>query len=86
MTDVALRDIADYLDEYLRIREIPDAPNAVNGLQVENRGRVTRIVAAVDASLATIEELLFSPSEFTATSSNFGLALKTKQSPPWVMV
>ena len=55
MIDVALRDIADYLDEYLRIREIPDAPNAVNGLQVENRGRVTRIVAAVDASLATIE-------------------------------
>jgi dinuclear metal center YbgI/SA1388 family protein len=58
MSDVALRDVSDYLDGYLRIREIPDAPNAVNGLQVENRGTVTRIVAAVDASLATIEAAL----------------------------
>ncbi|HEU4828904.1 MAG TPA: Nif3-like dinuclear metal center hexameric protein [Gemmatimonadales bacterium] len=55
MSEVALRDIAGHLDDYLRIREIPDAPNAVNGLQVENGGTVTRIVAAVDASLATIE-------------------------------
>ncbi|HEX6089861.1 MAG TPA: Nif3-like dinuclear metal center hexameric protein [Gemmatimonadales bacterium] len=55
MSDVPLRDITDYLDGYLRIGDIPDAPNAVNGLQVENSGTVTRIVAAVDASLATIE-------------------------------
>ena len=27
-----------YLDDYLRIREVPDERNAVNGLQVENRG------------------------------------------------
>ena len=55
MSDVPLRDVSDYLDGYLRIGEIPDAPNAVNGLQVENGGTVNRIVAAVDASLATIE-------------------------------
>lgn len=55
MKEVPLRDIAAYLDEFLRIRELPDAPNAVNGLQVENGGAIERIVAAVDASLATIE-------------------------------
>jgi dinuclear metal center YbgI/SA1388 family protein len=47
--------LTQYLDEYLRIREIPDEPNAVNGLQVENSGSVGRIVAAVDASLETIQ-------------------------------
>ena len=31
-----------------------DYDGAVNGLQVENRGAVTRIAAAVDASLATV--------------------------------
>jgi dinuclear metal center YbgI/SA1388 family protein len=55
MTGAALRDVTDYLDGYLRVREIPDSSNAVNGLQVENSGTIGRIVAAVDASLATIE-------------------------------
>lgn len=53
---ISLPEVATYLDEYLRIRDIPDAPNALNGLQVENGGRVVRIVAAVDASLETIVE------------------------------
>lgn len=52
---VPLADVVSYLDDYLRIGEIPDEPNAVNGLQVENRGRVGRIVAAVDATQATID-------------------------------
>lgn len=52
---VPLTDLVGYLDGYLRIREVPDEPNAQNGLQAENRsGAVSRIVAAVDASLATI--------------------------------
>ena len=52
---VPLADLTSYLDGYLRIHEIPDEPNAVNGLQAENRsGGVARIVAAVDASLETI--------------------------------
>lgn len=55
MSAVALTAIVEYLDQYLRLREVPDEPNAVNGLQVENRsGRVGRIVAAVDASMTTI--------------------------------
>ena len=55
MTAVPLALITDYLDQYLRIVEIPDEANAVNGLQVENSGEIGGIVAAVDASLATIE-------------------------------
>lgn len=52
---VRLTAVASYLDGYLRISEVPDEANAVNGLQVLNRsGQVGRIVAAVDASLATI--------------------------------
>jgi dinuclear metal center YbgI/SA1388 family protein len=49
-----LSELSGYLDGYLRVREIPDEPNALNGLQVENSGEVDRIVAAVDASLETI--------------------------------
>jgi dinuclear metal center YbgI/SA1388 family protein len=52
---VPLAEIVAYLDEYLRVREVPDERNAVNGLQVENSGSVTRIVAAVDASQVTID-------------------------------
>lgn len=54
---VALDELVAYLDDYLRVREVPDEANAVNGLQVENAGRVHRIVAAVDASLDTIEHV-----------------------------
>lgn len=56
MKGVSVAELAGYLDQYLRVREVPDEPNAVNGLQVENAsGRVERIVAAVDASLETIQ-------------------------------
>jgi dinuclear metal center YbgI/SA1388 family protein len=50
-----LTDVVAYLDEYLRPAEIPDAPQALNGLQLENGGEVTRIAAAVDASEAAAE-------------------------------
>ena len=56
MAGVPLSDVVAYLDGYLKIADVPDEPNAVNGLQVENRsGAVWRIIAAVDASLETIE-------------------------------
>ncbi|MEK7667338.1 MAG: Nif3-like dinuclear metal center hexameric protein [Gemmatimonadota bacterium] len=50
-----LDDLVRYLDDYLRVREIADAPNALNGLQVENAGHVRQIAAAVDACQATID-------------------------------
>lgn len=52
---VSLAELRRYLDEYLRIGEVPDDPNALNGMQVENGGRVGAIVAAVDASQATTD-------------------------------
>ena len=54
---VPLADIVAYADEFLRIREVADERNAVNGLQVENKGLISGLVAAVDASLATIEQV-----------------------------
>ena len=54
MQTVSLTQIVRYCDRLLRTAEIHDYEGAANGLQVENRGRVSRIAAAVDASLATV--------------------------------
>lgn len=53
MRKVPLRTLVGYCDRLLRTREIGDYEGAVNGLQVENRGTVARLAAAVDASLVT---------------------------------
>ncbi|MEP6936631.1 MAG: Nif3-like dinuclear metal center hexameric protein [Chthoniobacterales bacterium] len=45
-----LPQVVEYLDEYLAIRDCEDSPNALNGLQLENSGKITKIGAAVDAS------------------------------------
>ena len=49
-----LREICAYLDGFLHIGQISDYPNALNGLQLENGGTVSRIGAAVDASGYTV--------------------------------
>src|SRR5216683_657195 len=46
--------LVSYLDGYLRVAEVPDAPHAVNGLQVANAGTVSRVAAAVDLCEATV--------------------------------
>ena len=46
--------LASYLDGYLRVADVPDAPHAVNGLQVANTGTVSRVAAAVDLCEATV--------------------------------
>src|SRR5437016_2683792 len=46
--------LVSYLDGYLRVAEVPDAPHAVNGLQVANAGTVSRMAAAVDLCEATV--------------------------------
>jgi len=46
--------LASYLDGYLRVADVPDAPHAVNGLQVANAGTVSRVAAAVDLCEATV--------------------------------
>src|SRR5258708_13570557 len=45
-----LSEIVEYTNKYLRIRNVEDWPNALNGLQVENSGNITKIGAAVDVS------------------------------------
>jgi dinuclear metal center YbgI/SA1388 family protein len=52
----SLSDIVSYTDCFLRIREIGDWDNALNGLQIENSGRVTRVGAAVDVSTRVLSE------------------------------
>src|SRR5260221_251918 len=54
MGKTSLSTLAAYCDRLLRSDRIKDYDGAVNGLQVENSGAVTRIAAAVDASLATV--------------------------------
>jgi dinuclear metal center YbgI/SA1388 family protein len=46
----SLPEIVDYTNDFLRIREIGDWDNALNGLQIENSGDVTKIGASVDVS------------------------------------
>lgn len=48
-----LAEIVRYANEYLRVEQCNDWSNALNGLQVENSGRVRKIGAAVDASSRT---------------------------------
>lgn len=50
-----LQEIVAFLDAELKISEIPDYSGAVNGLQLENGGTVTKVAAAVDASLPVVE-------------------------------
>jgi len=35
--------ICDFLDQFLEIREIEDYPDALNGLQLANDGRITKM-------------------------------------------
>jgi dinuclear metal center YbgI/SA1388 family protein len=52
----SLSDVVSYTDRFLRIRDVGDWDNALNGLQIENSGRVTRIGAAVDVSTRVLTE------------------------------
>jgi dinuclear metal center YbgI/SA1388 family protein len=47
--------IVRHCDHILRTADVHDYDRAANGLQVQNRGAVHRIAAAVDASLATVK-------------------------------
>jgi len=52
----SLSEIVTYIDRFLRVRDVRDWDNALNGLQIENSGRVTRIGAAVDVSTRVLRE------------------------------
>ena len=52
---VPLSKIITYLDQLLETSTTPDYANALNGLQLSNRGFVTRVAGAVDFSTKAID-------------------------------
>ena len=55
MPAIDLAAVVSYLDRYLRTSDVPDAPNALNGLQLANGGTISRVTAAVDLCDATVQ-------------------------------
>lgn len=55
MANTSLPILARYCDQLLNNAAVPDYDGAVNGLQVERKGPITRIAAAVDASPTTVQ-------------------------------
>jgi dinuclear metal center YbgI/SA1388 family protein len=58
MKDASLENIVEFLDELLETSTVPDYPNAINGLQLANRGRVKKVAAAVDFSTTTVNRAI----------------------------
>lgn len=59
-----LEDLVTYCDKRTRRTAFKDAPGACNGLQVANRGRVTKIGAAVDAGAAPFAQAVAAGVDF----------------------
>ncbi len=57
-------DLAHYLDTLLESTGFPDYPGALNGLQLDHRGPVRRVAAAVDFSGRTIDAVLEADANF----------------------
>jgi dinuclear metal center YbgI/SA1388 family protein len=55
MARASLTEIVSYCDHLLQTDRFQDWEGAQNGLQVENNGSVTRLAAAVDGTLATVQ-------------------------------
>jgi dinuclear metal center YbgI/SA1388 family protein len=64
MRKASLSTLVRYCDRLLRKRRIGDWDQAHNGLQVENRGKVTRIAATVDATPATVGKAVEARADF----------------------
>jgi dinuclear metal center YbgI/SA1388 family protein len=52
----SLDGLVEYVNRYLRIKDVDDWDNALNGVQVQNSGSVTKIGAAVDVSTRALRE------------------------------
>ena len=59
-----LNELVSYLDDYLRTSEVGDDSLALNGLQVENAGEVTRVAVAVDGCQAVIDQAVRQKADF----------------------
>jgi dinuclear metal center YbgI/SA1388 family protein len=79
MPKVPLQTIVAHCDKILRTCEIGDYDGAANGLQVENSGAVTRIAAAVDASITTAKLAIAAKADLLIV--HHGLFWSSRQ--PW---
>jgi dinuclear metal center YbgI/SA1388 family protein len=79
MAKASLKPIVEYCDRTLRTAEVQDSPSAMNGLQFENDGSVTRIAATVDASIATVKLAIAAKADLLI--AHHGLFWNTRQ--PW---
>ena len=61
---ISVSDITTYLDAYLRVSEVADSAEALNGLQVDSHAPITRLAVAVDACMATIDAAAENGAEF----------------------
>lgn len=57
-------ELTRWLDDYLRVSQVGDDPQARNGLQVANAGEATRVAVAVDACLAVFREAAARQADF----------------------
>ncbi len=57
-------DVAAFLDDLLQTGSYPDYPGALNGLQLDRRGAVRRVAAAVDYSGRTIDATIAAGADF----------------------
>jgi dinuclear metal center YbgI/SA1388 family protein len=64
MAKASLAAMVRYCDSLLATAKSQDYEGAANGLQVENRGSVSRIAATVDASLATVRLAIAAKADF----------------------
>ena len=58
MKKPSLTSIVQHCDRLLKTEQFTDWPGAVNGLQVENDGTISKLAAAVDASTATVRKAI----------------------------
>lgn len=79
---VILPALVAYCDRILRTRDIGDYDGAFNGLQVENRGAVTKIAAAVDAGISTVKLAIDSGANLLIV--HHGMFWSTRQ--PWTRI
>lgn len=58
MHAVDLLEVVRYCDRLLKVGSIRDHDRALNGLQVQNSGRVSRLAASVDCNLRTVQKAI----------------------------
>ncbi len=80
MSHASLPEIVEYCQALLQPETFEDWDGAVNGLQIQNSGNVTRIAASVDASLATVKMAVAAKADLLVTHHGLFWSSATQ---PW---